>query len=247
VCRSASLVVVALLTGCRVLTTGLEPGPVTSRPDAGDDDAGAPRPDAIPPGWDVAAAPGLTGTAFVVGCSDGSREGFRDLERWPSIAGCAGAFTRAGLVGSPEPRPSCGLQAGDTGREPSGTGCSAADLCAEHWHVCQGPAEVGLRSPSGCEGCTVAGEPRFFAVAGGASAMGICSPDREAANDLHGCGGYGQPESPGCAPLTRRMGFADCLTTNGVWSCGGAADSTREAAIVTKPAIDLGGVLCCRD
>jgi hypothetical protein len=107
---------------------------------------------------------------------------------------------------------------------------------------------VEARSPSGCEGCTAAGEPRFFAVAGGASTMGICSPEREAANDLHGCGGYGQPESAGCAPLTRRMGFADCLASHGVWSCGNApADSTHEAAIVTKPGIGLGGVLCCRD
>jgi hypothetical protein len=76
--------------------------------------------------------------------------------------------------------------------------------------------------------------------------MGICSPDAQAANDLHGCGGYGQPESDTCAPLVRRLGFADCAQSH-AWSCGGQGDSLREAAVVTKHEIAEGGALCCRD
>ena len=89
-------------------------------------------------------------------------------------------------------------------------------------------------------------EQRFFITAVAASSMGVCSPDAQASNDLHGCGGLGEPEDATCAPLSRRMGFADCLGTKGVWSCGGQADSMQEARLVRKTGTTLGGVLCCR-
>jgi hypothetical protein len=151
-----------------------------------------------------------------------------------------------GLEGR-EPR--CARQGGNGGpRAADGQGCSIADLCAAGWHVCRDAAEVARASPTGCESAVVFGETRFFVVAAGASAQGICLPDPAAANDLHGCGGdpLGQPEGAGCAPLERRMGFADCAAT-GVWSCGTADDHLREAALVTKSDSTLGGALCCRD
>jgi hypothetical protein len=195
---------------------------------------------------DVGEAPGLAGPPAAVGCSDGTREGFRSYSTWPDIAGCAGGFDVPGVIAGR--KPTCGLQAGDTSARPTGLGCSAADLCALGWHVCENSEDVRNHSPShDCEGCVLPGEPRFFLVAAGASAMGICSPDPGAANDLHGCGGLGQPESPECAPLTRRMGFADCLATGGVWACGTAAQNLEEAALVAKTGPTLGGVLCCRD
>jgi hypothetical protein len=42
------------------------------------------------------------------------------------------------------------------------------------------------------------------------------------------------------------MSFADCVAT-GVWQCGTADDSLREAEVVSKPDPSLGGVLCCKD
>jgi len=245
---AAALFASAVLAGCQTLTSGLAKPPAPT--DAGD----APAPDlAEGGGWeatpvvlDAGEPPGLPGAPELVGCSDGTREGFRDLGAWPDIAGCAGAFDQPGVVGLTAP--ACGRRAGDTGVAPAGRGCSAADLCAEHWHLCRDAADVASRSPAGgCEGCVPAGEPRFFLVAAGASAMGVCSPDPEAANDLHGCGWLGRPESEACAPLLRRLGFADCRATDGVWSCGDTSDHLREAALVTKPGPGLGGALCCRD
>jgi len=239
------------LAGCRVLTSGLSGGAATSA--TGD---AAPAPDVIQPaGIDDAAPPldageppGVMGAPTIVGCSDGTREGFRDVTNWPSIAGCAGAFQMPGVIGSPDLAAQCNLLAGDTSANPSGVGCTAADLCAEHWHLCRDGDDVSQHSPTGdCEGCVPAGEQRFFLVAIGASPMGICIADTQSANDLHGCGGLGQPESDTCAPLSRRMGFADCLETKGVWSCGDASDSLQEAAVVTKPQITMGGALCCKD
>lgn len=245
---AACFAAAAAVAGCRVLSSGLG-GPVADASDAADlasradQDDVAPA-DAAPPPVDVGEPPGLPGAPLLVGCSDGTREGFRNLSHWPDIAGCAGAFAQPGVVGSPAP--ACERQAGDTSVNPAGTGCGAADLCAAGWHLCRDAGDVARRSPSGCESCVAAGEPRFFLVAAGASTMGICSPDTEASNDLHGCGGLGQPESDACAPLVRRMGFADCQAT-GAWSCGTVADSLREAAVVSKPGITMGGALCCRD
>ena len=244
-----SLIVLAGSTGCRVLTSGLagdaayadnlDAAAETSDTIVGSDGMGA---------IDVGEPPGVTGAPYSVGCSDGTREGFRDLGNWPTLAGCAGAFDQPGVVGSPDLLPTCSLLAGDTNVNRSGTGCTAADLCAANWHVCRNGDDVVKHSPTGdCEGCVPAGEPRFFLVASGASPMGICSPDSQEVNDLHGCGGLGQPETQTCAPLSRRMGFADCLATSGVWMCGGQADSLQEARLVTKVGTTLGGVLCCRD
>ena len=246
----ALLVVAACVPGCRVLTSGLSPARTTASPDT------TPGPDATPsagldattPALDAGEPPGIARSPLLAGCSDGTREGFRDFGNWPDIAGCAGAFAVPGVLGAPTLLPACELQAGDSSANPSGAGCNAADLCAEHWHLCRSAADVAAHSPTGdCESCVPAGEPRFFLVGAGASAMGICSPDPAAANDLHGCGGFGRPESAGCAPLARRLGFADCQATLGVWACGDTSDSLREAAVVTKPGIALGGVLCCRD
>jgi hypothetical protein len=198
-------------------------------------------------GTEAGEPPGVTAAPDIAGCSDGSREGFRSFELWPDIAGCAGAFDQPGVLGEMATLRSCSSLAGDTNTNVLGIHCSAADLCAPSWHLCRGGADVAVHSPSGdCESCVPAGEQRFFIAAVAASSMGICSPDPQAGNDLHGCGGLGEPEDATCSPLSRRMGFADCLGTKGVWSCGGQADSTQEARLVRKSGTTLGGVLCCR-
>jgi hypothetical protein len=230
---------VLVLPGCRVLSSGLAPSDPTASPA----DARAAALDGAEGVPDAGEPPGVAGA----GCSDGTREGFRDSAHWPDIAGCAGAFEQAGVVGTPDLPPACNLGSGDSSANPLGTRCGAADLCAPHWHVCRNGGDVAKHSPTGCEGCVSPGEPRFFLVASGASSFGVCSPEPREANDLHGCGGLGQPESAGCAPLTRRMGFADCLATDGIWSCGSDVDSLREAVVVTKARPARGGVLCCRD
>jgi hypothetical protein len=248
--RSLLLVVsfawLAGLAGCRILTSGLfgEAGTTEARSDAV---AAVDWPPLdTQPAIDLNEPPGVYGPGYSAGCSDSTREGFRDYQNWPEIAGCAGAFDRAGVL--QDLQPTCGRHAGNTGSQADGKGCSAADLCTPDWHVCRNGDDVAKHSPTGdCEGCVLAGETRFFLVASGASPMGICSPDPQAANDLHGCGGLGQPEDQSCAPLSRRMGFADCLATNGVWNCGGQKDNSDEASKVTKTGTPLGGVLCCMD
>ncbi len=243
------VIVVPALVGCRVLTSGIGSADARTAQDVGGGtEAGQADTGTRGQGLDSGEPPGTPGRPLDVGCSDGTREGFREVATWRRIAGCAGAFDQMGVIATPALKPTCGLTAGDSGSNPAGRNCTAADLCAEQWHLCKDGKDVADHSPTGdCEGCVPAGEPRFFLVASAASIAGVCSPDPTEANDLHGCGWLGQPESPGCFPLDRRMGFADCLRTNGIWECGDDSDAAREAAVVTKRGIALGGVLCCKD
>ena len=181
-----------------------------------------------------------------VGCADGTREGFLDFDHWPWIAGCAGGFRIPGLGFGPGQSPQCQREAGNTGADPSGVGCSVADLCAPGWHVCADAAEVASRSDSGCEGAVPAGFALFFAVRAGASADGICAPGLDFRNDVHGCGSFGEPTHATCAPLDHKLSVTLCRTTGGLWSCGSTDDHLQETEHVSKPGPALGGALCCR-
>jgi hypothetical protein len=200
----------------------------------------------LPP-RDAAPPDGLSGAPAIVGCSDGSREAFLDLAVWPGVAGCAGAWQVQGVVGAAAATPRCARSSGDRGPNAAGIGCAAADLCAEGWHVCRSPSELGRRSPTGCESAVPPQLSAFYAIATGATEAGTCLAGAAAVNDLHGCGDFGQPEDESCAPLVRRIGFADCLRSDGIWACGTADDPAREAQLVTKGQPSGGGVICCRD
>jgi hypothetical protein len=235
---------------CHVLEPGLT-NTYDGRPplfaDAAPPDA---APDASRPDLTIDLGPDEPGVAvepMMAGCADGTREGFTSLGDWPDIAGCSGAWSEPGVIGPKVRDPSCMRQAGNDGLNAPGQGCSVADLCAPTWHVCRDAADVDRSSPSGCESAVQSVEPRFFLTLAGASPQGICSPDRSAANDLHGCGNLGQSESSACQPLNRRLSYAECGASMGVWSCGGPGDHLNEAALVSKTTSAFGGVLCCRD
>src|SRR5262245_57355288 len=83
------------------------------------------------------------GTVSVMGCADGTREGYLSLQDDPRIAACAGAWSVAGLLADVTHTPLCDRQAGNTGGAlTDGSGCTVADLCAEGWHVCETAQEV---------------------------------------------------------------------------------------------------------
>jgi hypothetical protein len=194
----------------------------------------------------------LAGQPQIAGCADGTREGFVSaaFAFWPNIAGCSGAWDQPGLSIEAIRKPSCGRMAGNTGLEPTGIGCGAADLCANGWHVCLGPREVERHSPSQCESVVAPGVAAFFAVAGGGGTAGDCAAGQFGSmwlDDIRGCGTIGHAEGNGCYPLDRRLEFSDCLATKGAWACGGAATHDQEVKLVVKPNTELGGVLCCRD
>ena len=149
---------------------------------------------------------------------------------------------------SPNLQPACDLLAGDSNSKRDGIGCSAADLCAANWHVCRNGYDVAIiRGPAIAKAACLTTNRASFWSPRAHPPWESARLIPQATNDLHGCGGLGQPEALGCAPLSRRMGFADCLATNGVWNCGTQDNSLQEAKVVTKPGTSLGGVLCCKD
>jgi len=258
-------VALAVLCTCRSIDSGLSLGDAGQTSEAGsvsalkDAYAGA---NETPPPPKTDAEPSVRyPTASVAGCSDGTREGFLDATTYPDIAACSGAFTDKGVHpsiitapalpgagGPPTQLVNCNRNAGNTGNNPKGEQCRATDLCALGWHLCWNAVDVATHTPNHNGGGCPAGEDddRFFVVAMGASEQGVCAVDSSAKNDLHGCGGLGQAENPTCAPLLRRMSFADCLASPS-WGCGTEDNQFNETEVVTKPGIDQGGVLCCRD
>lgn len=208
-----------------------------------------------------------------VGCADGEREGYLSLSKYPNIAGCSGGWSQPGVT-SPL-APGCGRTSGDDSANPTGQGCSALDLCAEGWHVCDGKAEVAQRSPDGCTGAVPPGTPNkslFFAVHQTSLQGSTCTDDGTGDNDVFGCGNLGNALSPdkNCGPLDRVLastqpnscGFNEAEPPLGPWECAGGPQShLHEGANVTKKACanadcsydgnpigswDKGGVLCCR-
>lgn len=170
----------------------------------------------------MAASPGFAHPSDAAGCADRQREGFKDIARWPDIAGCAGAWripglhtdnpgiapACPGLVTFDTLTPACGRKGGDDGPKPGGAGCNVADLCASGWHVCTSDAEVMSRSSTGCKGATKAGDQAlFFATRQSTNGCGVCANGTSTGPecDSDSC-------TPGCLQTAR--------TSNDFFGCG---------------------------
>jgi len=175
-----------------------------------------------------------------VGCADNTREAFLSPTTWPEIAACGGGFQVAGILHAVV---SCGRNAGNNSTNPTGTGCSPADLCAEGWRPCASPREVTDRTAGGMPSDWPASS--FFAASvSGPADDEVCGIGT---NDIYGVGSAGGSADRGtCLPLTRTSGDQcddlpspwDCGTSPGIWQYD-------EASQVTKPGPGGGGVLCC--
>ncbi len=202
------------------------------------------------------------------GCADGTREGFGDPSKFPTIAACGGAWDQPGIFNMPA---KCGNQAGNDGVNAAGTGCTVSDLCAVGWHVCYGKDDVVFRNGDGCAGVmTGATPPVFFTTQMSSSGSFNCASGAAATNDLFGCGNLGCDFTGNatckalCSPLTlsshdlckglrNDLGCGDWCNHLGkypgapnAWDCG--TDGDKEALNVVKSHPEQqGGVLCCLD
>jgi hypothetical protein len=179
------------------------------------------------------------------GCADGTREGFLDRSRYPSITACAGGWSVPGVLGTASQVASCGRRAGNHGGNPRGTGCSIADLCAPGWHDACRP-ERWVSAPAPCDDAIPPGsQPSVFYATRQRTLQDECTAMGQ--NNVHGCGGTLGPLSPpSCAPFTRRLGHIECRNSP-PWACGDDpnVDERNEGAVVTKPGSEGGGALCC--
>jgi hypothetical protein len=164
------------------------------------------------------------GACVDVGCSDGTREAFLDLAKFPDIAGCAATWPVSSMR-APRKLPRCGNSA---------AACEAPlDACAEGWHVCgntEGNA-TDITSRIGQADCS-AQKGRFAGALGDQS----CTPCTELGAGAVCCGdGCIQQQGSCLWPMaTAWFGVRD-----GVAALCGKLDNP----IVS----DQLGVMCCRD
>ncbi|MFH2009621.1 MAG: hypothetical protein ABI333_23715 [bacterium] len=178
-----------------------------------------------------------------LGCADGQRDAFADSATFPDVAGCAGGWTTAGIL---DTTPVCGRESGDDANNPNGISCSAADLCADGWHVCS-LAEFAAASPTvGCDATDIPAGTFWIAAVSGPGSEECQEGETD---DLFGCGNVGLGADPAtCAPLNRSSGDK-CGDLPGEWECPGEwyeINSGDEADDVRKTGPGAGGVLCCR-
>ena len=224
----------ALLPACLGISDIANPRRDAGAGDASTDAADADAADADAGDADAAEAEAGKDT---VGCSDGTREAFTD-PTYTDVAACAGGWSVPGVLAPASMAPACNRVSGNSSANPSGAGCSVADLCAVGWHVCASSAEFIVKSPGGCAPT----QSNELFVTRQSENNGLCSPP-PAANNLVGCGaGLGQVASTTCAPLNRELHAPQCV--GGVWVCGGV---NNEALEVVKTAATEGGVICCSD
>ena len=208
------------------------------------------------------------------GCSDGEREGYQDWDAYPDIAACSGGWTVGGVTRS-DLAPACSHGSGDDSWNTDGDGCSAADLCQDGWHVCEGHVEIEEKAGS-CDDAVPWGSPDkslLFAVQQHSDNGSVCDNSTSAGNDVFGCGNLGTDLSSdkNCGVLNKVIasmnagscGYNEAEPSHGPWECAGGDDSHyHEGELVTKKGCwgtscsydgnpvgnsDKGGVLCCRD
>lgn len=70
----------------------------------------------------------------IIGCADGTREGFTDLSIFPNIAACAGVWETSKNLRSPKSGTPCG--------GPMVICNQPADLCSNGWRVCASSGDL---------------------------------------------------------------------------------------------------------
>lgn len=174
----------------------------------------------------VLPTPPVIANPTIIGCADGTREGFTNATLYKTIASCGGAWTVPGVFHG---GPGCNRAAGNGGSNEAGTNCNVEDLCAPGWRVCHGPDDIAIRTDGrGCNDAVAGDYPNrgtgaptvgitpggaFFLTRTSGSGTGNCDEVvngfPQSYNDIFGCGNMGAPPQPNCAPLNR-FGHNQC-------------------------------------
>jgi len=195
--------------GCYAGTClGLPPAPDAGADDGGSGDAGAP---------DAGTYTGPT-----IGCADGDREGLFDVNRYPKLAACAGAWS--GQL----------------------TGPGADALCASGWHVCRHDDAV-LRTLSYLEATAFTGCFAYRAsndFADGCEALDCSSASKD---DVAGLGNGCKQVSGVSVPPQAVPGSSvgGCLLDKGIIDaqCCSVSSATPAGCVQRGET----GVACCAD
>jgi hypothetical protein len=176
------------------------------------------------------------GDPAVVGCADGQREGFADLTKYPTIAGCLASWEgnmslRKGPMGAP-----CGDDK---------EACSApASVCAPGWHVCGRDGDWhDLVDRIDAKACSEgAGPGRFNAAISHVKKKKECAPV-PTDTTRYPCLKDGYGSEPVCCGLDCR--FGQCR--DAVWEKQTRISVGKSQGCGSLGSDKNGGVLCCKD
>lgn len=176
------------------------------------------------------------GDPAVVGCADGQREGFANLEKYPTIAGCLGAWEgkmtlRKGATGK-----ACG---------DDGEMCTApADACAPGWHVCASNGDYhDLSARIDDKQCVDgAGPGKFVAGISHVKKKKECSPP-PTPTTRYPCFKDGYGAEPVCCGKNCRTG--ECRDS--VWPKKTRISVGKAEGCGNVSSNRNGGILCCKD
>ena len=206
--------------------------------------------------------------SYIIGCADGTREGFDDMTATPFTAACAGGWTEHDFVWSEAyqnwgtPYSYCNRQAGNDSLNPTGQGCGATDLCAPGWFVCDayyaGRTTMvwgadGKKHYPGCDALGAAPGQFFMSSQKGQEGTCYFKTFEPFFGDVFGCGGAGVAPVD-CVnegqfwwsvddPRLDKWAGPDCSALPAPWQCETHLPTSQP--IVTKPGPQGGGVLCC--
>ena len=172
-----------------------------------------------------------------VGCADGQREGFANLERFPNVAGCLARWEGKQSLRTPVTGTACG--------DDNKTKCeSPGDVCAEGWHLCGvGGSNEDLATRVTGEECnTEAGPGKFVAAMSHLQEPKVCPPlpTKDTVFDClaEGIGAESVCCGDGCT-------FGKCR--HGVWKSKTKISRGKAEGCGSSSARRNGGLLCCRD
>jgi hypothetical protein len=179
-----------------------------------------------PPGGDPA----------VVGCADGQREGFADIAKFPTIAGCVGTWEGDMTLRKGPVAKRCGddLEACD----------SPSSVCSPGWHVCARDGDFhDLTDRVDAKGCNEgAGPGRFNAGISHVKKKKECAPV-PTETTRYPCLKDGYGAEPVCCGLDCR--FGQCRDS--VWEKQTRISVGKAQGCGAVASDRNGGVLCCKD
>jgi hypothetical protein len=176
------------------------------------------------------------GDPKVVGCADGQREGFADIEKFPTIAGCLGVWDGAMTLRKGKTSKACG--------DDLEVCSSPADVCAEGWHVCARDGDYhDLSDRVTAEQCADgAGPGKFVAAISHVKKKKECAPPNEPGT-RYPCLKDGWGAEPVCCG--QDCGKGKCRDT--VWAKETRISRGTEQGCGAVTSDRNGGVLCCKD
>ncbi len=177
------------------------------------------------------------GDPAVIGCADGQREGFADIQRHRRIAGCLATWEGTKSLRDKPTNKACG--------DDNKVVCTVpADVCAPGWHVCgTNGKNDDLKTHTTFKACNKESGPgKFIAAMSHGQTEELCPP-APSAETVFPCMDSGYCAEPVCCGDNCQ--FGKCR--DGVWKGQTRISLGKAEGCGSVTSERNGGVLCCYD